>query len=139
MAYSLRLSGIGKQDGKELFRMEPAWWEISEVRKLVTVNWVKTNETGSYSDEDADISLDVARRLHEHFKPEILEQIAFNVSCIESAEESPDEYHADYVASHAKYVAELKEELHTIEAALGADAGNFTHFHLCIFEWESGF
>ena len=139
MAYSLRLSGFGKNGGKELFRIEPAWWPISEVRGLVQLDWVRTNETGSYFDEDADISLDVARKLHEHFKPGILELIAFNVSCVEEAMESPDEFHADYVASYSKYVAELKGELHTIETALGANADSFAHFHLCIFEWESGF
>jgi len=138
MAYGLRLSGIGKNESKELFQIEPTYWTISEVRRLVTLNWVRTNETGSYSDDDADISIDEARKLHENFKPEILKKIAYNVSCLESYTNSTDEHAANLAADYSTYVLQLEGELHTIETALGADADKFSHFHLCIFEWDSG-
>ncbi len=139
MAHGLRLSGIGRSNGKELFRIEPNWWNISDLGKLVKLNWAKTNETGSYSDEDADVSIDEARILHEHFKPVLLKQIAFNVGCLESYKKDTDEHAASRVQQYTNYVAELRENLQTIDIALGEDADKFAHFHLCIFEWDSGY
>lgn len=139
MAYGLRFSGIDKKEGKELFQIEPRWWAISEVRGLVANNWVSTNETGSYSDSDMDISLEEARELHEQFKPEILKMIAYNGSCLESYKTRTDSHAKKLVADYSEYVSRLEEKLHTIETALGADANKFSHFHLCIFEWDSGY
>lgn len=33
----------------------------------------------------------------------------------------------------------IKPELDMIEVAVGQRAAEFSHFHVCIFEWESGF
>jgi hypothetical protein len=139
MAYSLRLSGIGKEKGKELFCIEPTWWKISELAKLVKIHWVTTNETGSYSDDDADISADEFRILHEHFKSVLVELIAFNVGCLESYKKYTDEHAAARVEGYTKYVSQLQGELQTLESALGEDADKFAHFHLCVFEWDSGY
>lgn len=138
MAYGLRLSGIGKKAAKELFRIEPTWWKISEVRELVAQDWITTNQTGSYSDDHVDISLDEARKLHERFKPEILKTIAYNVSCLKSHKTSTSEHAPKLVEDYSEYLSQLEEELYSIEAALGSDADNFAHFQLCIFEWDSG-
>lgn len=35
MAYGLRLSGVGKNEGMEFFEIEPTWQKIPEVRGLV--------------------------------------------------------------------------------------------------------
>lgn len=139
MAHDLQLSGIGKANGKALFRIEPNWWTISELGKLVKLNWVKTNKTGSYSDNDADICADEVRILHEHFKPILLERIAYNVGCLETCKKDTDKHAAARVAGYTRYVSQLNKELQTIEAALGEDADKFAHFHLCIFEWDSGY
>ncbi len=139
MAHDLQLSGIGRANGKAPFRIESNWWTISDLGKLVKLNWVKSNKTGSYSDDDADISADEVRILHEHFKPVLLERIAFNVGCLESYKKDTDKHAAARVEDYTRYVSRLKEELQTIEAALGEDAGKFAHFHLCVFEWDSGY
>lgn len=139
MAYSLRLSGFGKQNGKTLFVIEPNWWSISDLKKIVTINWVRTNATGSYSDDDADISADELRILHEYFKPVLLDRIDYNVGCLESYKKDTKKHATTLVEDYTMYVAQLKGELYTIEAALGEDADKFAHFHLCIFAWESGY
>ena len=137
MAYSIRFSGIGK-DGKKTFWIEPHWWVISEMTRAITPNWVVSNKTGSYQDEDADISLDEARKLHQLFKPELLRLIAFNTECVESEKKRTGEYASIRLADYTKCVKQLNTELELIESALGKDAGSFSHFHVCIFEWESG-
>ncbi len=137
MAFSLRFTGIGT-NGKERFRIEPSWWTISGLGKHIKLNWITTNETGSYTDKDADISAQEARILHEQFRPKLLELIAYNKSCIKSYKTDAGDYTAD-VADYKAYVAALKRSLRTIDAAVGADVGKFSHFHLCVFEWDSGY
>ena len=67
MAESILLTGFEK-DGSKQFELEPGWWRISELNNLVKIHWVESNETGSYRDLDADISVNDARQLHEQFK-----------------------------------------------------------------------
>jgi len=139
MAYTLEFSGVGKHNGEVLFRLEPSWWSIAKVRELVPHKWIQTNETGSYTDEDVDISLELARQIHEQFKPQLLETIAFNVGCIESSKRDTDEHAASRLADYSKYVAELEQALTTIETALQINSADFAHFHLRIAEWDSGY
>ena len=138
MAYGLRLSGIGK-DGSELFSIEPTWWPISELTKHIAINWITTNETGSYTDDDADISADETRVLHEEFKPVIQKLIDYNVTCIESCKTQTDEYAAVRLVDYTEYVSKLKADVQTIETALGIEVDKVAHFHLCVFEWDSGY
>jgi len=137
MAYSLRFTGIGT-DGKELFCIEPSWWTLSELGKHVKLNWITTNETGSYTDKDADISAQEARILHERFRPKLLKLIAYNKSCIKSYKTYAGD-HTAVVADYIEYVAALMGSIHTLDAAVGSDVDKFSHFHLCIFEWDSGY
>lgn len=60
---------VRQTDGSELLSIEPGWWPIDEMKNYVKFNWVESNETGSYTYLDADISVDEARLLHEQFKP----------------------------------------------------------------------
>ncbi len=140
MADSIRLSGFGK-DKKEKFCFEdPCGWVVAEVRKASkhwAQRWVITN-TASYRDADADISLDEARKLHRLFKPKLLWDIEYNTECMESYKTSTLKHAAKLLADYTKYVEQLNAELETIESALGKDAGSFSHFHICIFEWDSG-
>lgn len=139
MAYGLRLTGIAKNERKELFRIEPTWWTIPKLREFIKLKWITANDTGSYSDLDTDIALDEVRKIHEYFKPEILKRITYNVHCLESSKEDTDEHAAHRVAEYTKYISQLKGELDTIESALGVNAEKFANFHLCIFEWDSGY
>ena len=137
MAYSIRFSGVGK-DGATLFSLEPHWWVVSKLVKVVTTGWVTTNDTGSYQDDDVDIPQEVASTLHKMFKPELLHLIEFNTECVESTKLDTDQHAASRLDQYTKYVGELNSALETIEAALGKDAENYSHFHVCVFEWDSG-
>lgn len=137
MAFSIRLTGIAK-DGSELFCIEPHWWSIAELHKNIKPKWTVTNDTGSYEDQDTDISIEEARILHEQFKPVLLDLIDFNSKCVESEKTSTDQYAALRLKEYVDYVAALHSHLQTIEAAIGANSAATSHFHLCIFEWESG-
>ena len=139
MAYSIRFSGVSKADGTESFHFEPDWWSVDEVRKCTQFKWVETNDTGSYTDEDADISADEASQLFNKFKRHILKEIEYNAHCVESYKKDTDQYAAIRVNDHEKHLASLKAELETIQSALGVDRGKFSHFHVRIFEWESGY
>jgi hypothetical protein len=139
VAYSVRFTGISKKDGSKLLRIEPSWWRVGEVTKLLDCDWVVSNRTGSYFDDDADISFDQARALHQHFAPTVLELIAINEDCIRAEKLRSDQYAALRLADYEKYVAKLKAEFDSIAVAVNEDGKLFSHFHVCIFEWESGF
>lgn len=139
MAKSIRFSGFSKSDGSRLFSIEPDWWSVTNLQKSVKLNWASSNVTGSYRDDDADISVEEARVLHEQFKPEILGKIAYNVNCMDAEKLRHDESASTRLAGYTEYVAQLKAELGLIEAAVGEDASKFSHFHICVFEWESGY
>ena len=128
MAYSIRLTGVGK-DGSTLLHIEPHWWEINELGKNVKLTWIKSMNADVYNDDDADISPDELRILHKQFKPNLQKEIDFKSSL-------GDKNDAD--CPYAKYVAELQSHLQLIDDALGKDASKYSRFHVCVFEWESG-
>lgn len=117
MATSIRLTGFSKKDGSQLLCIEPCWWVIGELNQNVKMNWVESNDTGSYRDDDADISVEEARTLHEQFKPYAFQGIY----------SLPDTHHF------------IKPDLDAIELAVGKGANEFAHFHVCVFEWDSGY
>ncbi len=86
MASSVRFSGVSKSDGSELFCIEPEWWVISELGRNVSLKWITSDDTGSYSDSDADITIDKARILHDQFRPALKKLIAYNSECLKSYE-----------------------------------------------------
>jgi hypothetical protein len=139
MAYSVRLTGFSKSDGSELLNIEPNWWSVGDIKKYLTCNWKVSNDTGSYRDEDTDISAEQARMLHMQFAPIALDRIAYNEDCVRSERLKSDDNAAVRLAMYVKYVAELKAEFDSIESAVDADSDLFSHFHVCIFEWESGY
>lgn len=139
MAYSVRFTGFSKSDGSELLNIEPSWWSVGDLKKYLTCKWKVSNDTGSYRDEDADILIDQARMLHQKFAPIALDRITFNENCIRSERLKSDEYAAIRLADYVKCVAEQKAEFDSIDLAVGADSDQFSHFHVCIFEWESGY
>lgn len=139
MAYSIRFTGFSKKDSSQLLNIEPSWWSVDELKKTTKFNWIVSNETGSYRDEDADISVEQAHALHAKFAPVALDRIAYNEDCIRSERLKSDDGAASRLASYVNYVAELKAEFDSIEAAVGVDSNLFSHFHICIFEWESGY
>ena len=97
-----------------------------------------TNETGSYVDKDADISTAEARILHEQFKHRLLEKIAYNSRCVEAERGRTDQYASSRLAGYVEYVTALKAALQAMDSAVADGSAEFSHFHVCVFEWDSG-
>jgi hypothetical protein len=114
MAFSTRLTGYSKQDGSVLLRMEPPWWNVQLLRKDPRLT--ESNETGGYRDYDADLSLEEARELHERFKPAAMQGIY----------------------QYEGWQQIIQPMLIELDLAFSQRAAEFSHFHVCVFEWESG-
>ncbi len=94
MAYSVRLTGFSKADGSEQLRIEPDWWKIDKVRGVLKGSWKASNETGSYRDEEADISAAQALALHAQFASIALDRIAYNEDCVRAERLKTDKHAA---------------------------------------------
>lgn len=94
--------------------LEPRWWDKEALRR--DPRFVESNETGSYFDWDADLSLAEFRELHERFRP-LANQGVFEYS---------------------GWQARIGPELEQIDAAVAGDLGPIRHVHVAVFEWESG-
>ena len=138
MAYSIRLEGMGA-DGSTVFSIGPYWWKISDLGKNIKINWVSSNDTGSYSDEDADISINEARILHEQFKPELEKLIAFNVKLLKSIKTRAEKNAASQIMLYQECITRHQSMMTLLDSAVGNEARNVSHFHVCIFEWDSGY
>ena len=138
MASSIRFSGVSKSDGSELFCIEPEWWVGSELGLNVSFKWSTSDDTGSYSDSDADISIDEARILHNQFRPKLKKLIAYNTKCLKSYMKDTGPYAAQLTEEYAEYVAELQSHLMALDSVVGSDSEKYSHFHVRICEWESG-
>jgi hypothetical protein len=114
MAFSARLTGYSKQDGSALLRMEPPWWNVELLRR--DPRFAVSNETGGYLDHDADLSVEETQELHERFKP--------------AATQGIYEYEG--------WQQSIQPMLRALDLAFSHRAAEFSHFHVCVFEWESG-
>lgn len=138
MASSIMFSGISKSDGTELFRIEPDWWVPSEIGRNVRLKWIRTNDAGSYSDSNANVSIDEARTLHEQFRPRLEGLIEYNTECLDDCRKDTDPGGALLAEEYAEYVSGLKSHLTTLDLAVGRDAEKYSCFQICVFEWDSG-
>lgn len=139
MASTIRFSGISKSDGSKVFCIEPDWWDDAEFQSSTNFHWIETNETGSYVDRDVDISADEAQKLHDHFRQKLVEKIAYNMRCRDAEKLRTDQYASKRLADYALYAELLQTNLDSIDSALGVNAADFSHFHLTISQWESGY
>ena len=113
MAFSVRVKGISK-DGGVLFTLEPLWWDANELKRAD--RFVVTNDTGSYSDYDADFSIEETRTLHEKFR----EATVSGIYGVEG------------------WKSRIQPMMEVLDNALQAGSEKYSHFHVTIFEWESG-
>ncbi len=94
--------------------MEPRWWDADQLR--TDERFVKSNETGSYFDHDADLSVEEMREIHERFRK------------ITSAG----------LYKHGQWREIIQPMLKELDEALYSGATDYSHFHIRVFEWESG-
>ena len=114
MAFAVLITGYSKDAGQVLLKVEPPWWYADQLRN--DDRFAHTNETGSYSDYDADVSLEEMREIHEEFR------LAATTGVYENHE----------------WQARIQPMLKELDEALSAGSDAYSHFHICVFEWESG-
>jgi hypothetical protein len=114
VAFSVRITGYSKETNEPSFVMEPPWWPESVLRQ--DPRFQASNGAGGYLDYDADLDVEEARELHEWFKPRATRGIY--------------EY-----GGWQELVQPMLQELGLV---FGSRAHEFSHFHVNVFEWESG-
>ena len=111
MAFSVKIKGFAKDSKKILLEMEPPWWDTNQLKK--DNRFVISNDTGSYFDYDADVSVEEMKEIHERFRP------ASNSGVFKCDDWQP--------------------MINDLDKALYSDSANYSHFHINVFEWESGY
>jgi len=116
MAFDVMVTGLAKDTGETLFELNPVvWWDADLL--INSSRFTVSNETGSYADYDADLSIDDMRALHEHFRP---------------AAKSG-------VFKWKEWQESIQPEMKELDTALYEQANQYDHFHVNVYEWESGF
>jgi hypothetical protein len=115
MAFSVIIKGVSKGKRHVLFEVEPPWWDTDQL--LDRVQFDASNETGSYFDYDADVSLEEMRGIHESFRNAATMGV---YACDEWQER-------------------IQPMIRELDEALYERPDDYAYFHINIFEWESGF
>jgi hypothetical protein len=117
MAFSVKVTGFpiggGDTAPTAILTVEPSWWDDKSLRADPRF---ARSETDGYLDYDADLSVEGMRLLHESQLP--------NASSGVYAEKS------------WRHIIHC--ELAVLHAALHDDPGEYSRFHVRVFEWESG-
>lgn len=116
MPFDVRLIGYAKKDGAELLRMEPPWWDSDQVLAFPGLTFAKSHGADVYRDFDVDLSVDEARDLHS----------AFRVHAFQPLYECPE------------WQVIIGPLVQRLDDAFGQDSSQFSHFHVRVYEWESG-
>jgi hypothetical protein len=114
MAFSVKITGYSKADGKTLMEIEPHWWSTKDL--MQDNRFVKAHEGRRYYDYNADLSLGEMRELHDRYKD--------NVTSIQK-----------FLCFRFKKFSPPCRELHD---ALHRRSHKYSGFHVNVFEWESG-
>ena len=114
MAFFVRVIGYSKETKEPSFKMEPPWWSDRELRE--DSRFQASNAAGGYLDYDADLSVEDAREMHERFKPRATAG----------------------VYEYSGWQEIIRPMLHELDLVFGSRAHEFSHFHVGVFEWESG-
>jgi hypothetical protein len=107
--------GKGLASNKSVLNVEPRWWNADDL--CADSRFEKTNESGSYFDWDADLTVREFRELHEKFRPQATSGI--------------------YTGAH--WQAIIQPKIQAIDEALAGALGKIVKIHVQVAEWESGF
>jgi hypothetical protein len=114
MAFTVRLTGYDRETNAATFELEPPWWPERALRQ--DPRFRISTDGNCYLDYDADLSVAEAREMHKQLRSR--------------AEEG--------VFADPTWQDTIRPMLATLELAFGARAAEFSHFHVRVFEWESG-
>lgn len=94
--------------------MEPPWWPDREIREDPRFQASKT--ASGYLDYGAELSVEEARKMHERFRPRA----------------------TTGVYEYSGWQEIIQPMLRDLDLVFGPRAHEFSHFHVGVFEWESG-
>ena len=114
MSYDVMIIGCSK-DGQPLFQLDPVWWWDSD-ELMEDDRFTMKQETSSYTDFEADFTLTDMRQLHERFRPAVNEG----------------------VFEGEKWQENIQPVMKALDTALYKQARVYHHFHVTVYEWESG-
>jgi hypothetical protein len=95
-------------------RIEPRWWDADEVSR--DPRFVISNDTGSYSDWNADLTDAEFQAMHDHFRSQATVGI----------------YQSD------DWQRVIRPQLQVIDGVLSGALGSISKVNVTVFEWESG-
>jgi hypothetical protein len=117
MAFAVKVTGFpvgGVDDDPAVsLTVEPSWWDDKSLR--ADPRFVRS-ETDGYLDYDADFTVAHMRLLHESQLP----------------------HASSGVYADALWQQIINRELAALHAALYGSPGDYSRFHVRVFEWESG-
>jgi hypothetical protein len=136
MATYFEMVGLNRL-GKSVFRLEPNWWDLSEVPKPLLRPWTDDFSFPSYPDSYMDLQPAEAGDLHLALLPLLLEEIDFyeKLSQMRTDSDKPDSGNGE--DGYAKHANTLKAQRIAFEAALDSKHGE-VRFRLWVRTWESG-
>ena len=114
MAFSVKISGISKETGDIILKMEPPWWNADQLSE--DDRFVVSNDTGSYFDYDANVSVKEMRELHEEFRLAAVTGV----------------YGCD------GWQKVINPMIQRLDEALYSQPDVYSCFHITVFEWETG-
>ena len=113
MAYSVRIIGYSKEYRSPILDLEPPWWPAEPL--MEDSRFIEKFE-GSYYDYDADLTVEEMRALHLKFRVDA----------------------TTGVYGSEAWQPQIRPILWELDEALSERAEEFSHFHVNVFEWESG-
>lgn len=113
MGYVLSIRGYSKNDGKQIFYLEPFWWKNKEFKENPLVKEV-TDE--GFLDYEATLSAAELREMHEYFKPYVKD----------------DWYQTE------KWQEMINRRLKELDWATNEGINEFSHFIVGLYDWSSG-
>jgi hypothetical protein len=113
MPFSTRVVGFAVTTGEALLSCEPPWWNARRLAR--DPRFQESNDTGSYRDYDADLSIEEMRELHEKFRP-ITNSGIFGQNA---------------------WQEKIEPMIRQLYEALYLKPDRYSHFHIHLYEWET--
>ena len=114
MAFSVKIAGYSKTDGRMLLQMEPGWWNAQEL--IQDKRFVESRRRGIYYDYRADLSVEEVRELNKKYQANagsLQKLLCFRFR-------------------------KLSLPCQKLNDALFKRGDRYSHFHVNVIEWDSG-
>lgn len=112
MALGIKVTGyVGDRC---VLNVEPRWWDADTLTK--DPRFTGSNDTGSYPDWDADLTVEELRELHERYRPKA----------------------SSGIYGFPEWQRRIAPDVAAIDSVLAGEKGELSGFHVLVFTWDSG-